>query len=200
MVVGEDDIQFGAFQHLVKDLHRIAADTDEANFAFIDFLAQRRNRFMDDLVQIDKLDVMLPAFHLVKAGEGWKMAGKVNAQKLQQDRVLVTFLLEQAPFTSIMDGFVARLSGFLRALPPGLAVAVELRNPELLTARYVACLRNTGATHVYNRWSHMPDLATQWDATGPAWGTTTARGRSPKRGTPSRHAVTTCSSSLESAG
>ncbi|MDH4137821.1 MAG: hypothetical protein OEW09_14060 [Anaerolineae bacterium] len=39
----------------------------------------------------------------------YKPAGKVSAQKLQQDRVLVTFLLEQAPFTSFMDGFVARL-------------------------------------------------------------------------------------------
>jgi hypothetical protein len=39
----------------------------------------------------------------------YKPAGKVSAQKLQHDRVLVTFLSEQAPFTGFMDGFVARL-------------------------------------------------------------------------------------------
>jgi hypothetical protein len=39
----------------------------------------------------------------------YKPAGKVSAQKLRYDRVLLTFLSQQAPFTSFADGFVARL-------------------------------------------------------------------------------------------
>jgi len=39
----------------------------------------------------------------------YKPAGKVSAQKLQHDRVLLTFLSEQATFTSFVDGFVPRL-------------------------------------------------------------------------------------------
>jgi hypothetical protein len=39
----------------------------------------------------------------------YKPAGKVSAQKLRYDRVLVTFLSEQATFTTFVDGFVPRL-------------------------------------------------------------------------------------------
>ena len=39
----------------------------------------------------------------------YKPAGKVSAQKLRNDEVLLTFLSEQAIFTSFVDGFVARL-------------------------------------------------------------------------------------------
>lgn len=39
----------------------------------------------------------------------YKPAGKVSAQKLRHDRVLVTFLSEQATFTSFVDGLVPRL-------------------------------------------------------------------------------------------
>jgi len=39
----------------------------------------------------------------------YKPAGKVSAQKLHYDRVLLTFLSEQAIFTSFVDGFVPRL-------------------------------------------------------------------------------------------
>ena len=39
----------------------------------------------------------------------YKPAGKVSAQKLHYDRVLLTFLSEQASFTSFVDGFVPRL-------------------------------------------------------------------------------------------
>ena len=39
----------------------------------------------------------------------YKPAGKIRSQKLRYARALVIFLPQQAPFTSFMDGFVARL-------------------------------------------------------------------------------------------
>jgi hypothetical protein len=39
----------------------------------------------------------------------YKPAGKVSAQKLPYDRVLLTFLSQQASFTSFVDGFVPQL-------------------------------------------------------------------------------------------
>ena len=39
----------------------------------------------------------------------YKPAGRVSAQKLRYDRILLTFLSQEAPFTSFVDGFVARL-------------------------------------------------------------------------------------------
>jgi hypothetical protein len=39
----------------------------------------------------------------------YKPAGKVRSQKLRYDRTLLTFLSQQAAFTSFVDGFVARL-------------------------------------------------------------------------------------------
>ena len=39
----------------------------------------------------------------------FKLAGKISAQKLQHDRALLTFSSQRTPFTSFVDGFVARL-------------------------------------------------------------------------------------------
>jgi hypothetical protein len=39
----------------------------------------------------------------------YKPAGKVSAQKLRYDTVLLTFSSQQAAFTSFVDGFVPRL-------------------------------------------------------------------------------------------
>jgi hypothetical protein len=39
----------------------------------------------------------------------YKPAGRVRSQKLRYDRALLTFSSQRAPFTSFMDGFVARL-------------------------------------------------------------------------------------------
>jgi hypothetical protein len=39
----------------------------------------------------------------------YKPAGKVSAQKLRHDRILLTFSSQQATFTSFVDGFVPRL-------------------------------------------------------------------------------------------
>ena len=60
-----------------------------------------------------------------------------------------------------LDDFRADLEVFLGALPPGFRYAVEIRNPELLTPRYLDVLRNAGAAHVLNAWTRMPTLAEQ---------------------------------------
>ena len=60
-----------------------------------------------------------------------------------------------------LDDFRADLEAFLGALPPGFRYAVEIRNAELLTPRYLDVLRHAGAAHVLNAWTRMPELAVQ---------------------------------------
>jgi len=57
--------------------------------------------------------------------------------------------------------FLSRLDPFLAALPPEFRYAVEIRNPEFLTADYFSCLRSRRVAHVYNAWSRMPELRRQ---------------------------------------
>jgi len=57
--------------------------------------------------------------------------------------------------------FADRLHGFLARLPKGVTYAVELRNPNLLTASYAAALADTGAVHCHNIWTVMPPLLAQ---------------------------------------
>ena len=59
------------------------------------------------------------------------------------------------------DEFLARLDPFLAALPPEFRYAVEIRNPEFLSAGYFCCLRSRRVAHVYNAWSRMPELRRQ---------------------------------------
>jgi uncharacterized protein YecE (DUF72 family) len=47
------------------------------------------------------------------------------------------------------DAFAARLHGFLDALPPGPAYAVELRTPAFLTDAYARALEETGTSHCF---------------------------------------------------
>ena len=57
--------------------------------------------------------------------------------------------------------FVRKIDPFLSALPEGWRYAVEVRNPDLLQARYFDCLRAHDIPHVYNAWSRMPELREQ---------------------------------------
>jgi uncharacterized protein YecE (DUF72 family) len=57
--------------------------------------------------------------------------------------------------------FADRLHAFLAALPPGPVYAVELRNRELITARYGDALAAAGACHCHNVHPRMPDVRTQ---------------------------------------
>lgn len=56
---------------------------------------------------------------------------------------------------------VARLAALFDAMPEGLSIAIELRNRQLLTPRYLDLLRERGVAHVLNFWTAMPTPAAQ---------------------------------------
>jgi uncharacterized protein YecE (DUF72 family) len=64
--------------------------------------------------------------------------------------------------------FRGSLDGFLGALPKGHRYAIELRTPEYFDAEHVALLREHGASHVLNWWTHMPPLSRQFEMEGVA--------------------------------
>jgi uncharacterized protein YecE (DUF72 family) len=64
--------------------------------------------------------------------------------------------------------FADELGAFLAALPRGPLYAVEVRNRELLTARYAEALAAAGAVHCINAHPRMPDVRTQAALTGVA--------------------------------
>ncbi|MGB9456462.1 MAG: DUF72 domain-containing protein [Bryobacteraceae bacterium] len=66
------------------------------------------------------------------------------------------------------EEFLTRLDPFLAALPAEFRYAVEVRNPEFLTADYFSCLRSRRVAHVYNAWSRMPELGRQMAIPGSA--------------------------------
>ena len=53
------------------------------------------------------------------------------------------------------------LARFLAQAPSGYRYAIEVRNPELLTERHFAILRDYGAAHVYTFHARMPPIAEQ---------------------------------------
>jgi uncharacterized protein YecE (DUF72 family) len=63
---------------------------------------------------------------------------------------------------------LARLHGFLRALPAGATWAIEWRDAAMLGPEYEALLADTGAVHGYSAHPRMPRLAAQ--LTAPARG------------------------------
>lgn len=80
-------------------------------------------------------------------------------------------MLFQFPAQHVPGGpkaFAHRLEQFLLALPKGPAYAVEIRNPDLLTPRYVRALENVGASHCIAELPDMPDIGKQWEVTGGA--------------------------------
>jgi uncharacterized protein YecE (DUF72 family) len=80
-------------------------------------------------------------------------------------------LLFQFPAQYVPGGarnFACRLEAFLTALPTGPRYAVEIRNPELLTPRYVRALEQVGASHCVVEIPGMPDVRKQWEVTGGA--------------------------------
>jgi uncharacterized protein YecE (DUF72 family) len=64
--------------------------------------------------------------------------------------------------------FADDLGEFLRDLPPGIQYAVELRNRELLTPRYLEALEATSSCHGYNVHPSMPDVSEQVELTAGA--------------------------------
>ena len=78
------------------------------------------------------------------------------------------WILEIAPSPFPLDPtkVAEKLSAFLRDAPRDFPFAVELRDRGLLGPAYVRALRDHGASHVFNYWSRMPDLATQMRVEG----------------------------------
>jgi uncharacterized protein YecE (DUF72 family) len=62
--------------------------------------------------------------------------------------------------------FLRAIDPFLAALPRDFRYAVEIRNPEFLSADYFACLRNHGVAHVLNAWTRMPEIGVQMHLVG----------------------------------
>jgi uncharacterized protein YecE (DUF72 family) len=57
--------------------------------------------------------------------------------------------------------FAEDLTRFLRDLPRDILYAIELRNAELLTPRYLEALEDTSACHCFNVHPSMPDVSEQ---------------------------------------
>ena len=71
---------------------------------------------------------------------------------LQDKAGPLLFQFSPQDYSSLGDPeqFAERLHTFLAALPPGPLYAVEVRNPEVLTASYAQALSDTGACHCLN--------------------------------------------------
>jgi uncharacterized protein YecE (DUF72 family) len=57
--------------------------------------------------------------------------------------------------------FLARLEGFLAALPRGWRYAVEIRNANYLGPDYFGVLSRHNVAHVFNAWTRMPTVGEQ---------------------------------------
>lgn len=107
-------------------------------------------------------------------------AGQDNEAFLNPEIFQAGFLNPLAPFRSqtavlifefgafsksaMEDGevFLQLLHRFLKRLPKDeVRYAVEIRNPEFLTQRYLSMLAHHGVAHVYNAWTKMPPLPEQ---------------------------------------
>ena len=107
-------------------------------------------------------------------------AGSVNARFLQpgyaRDHVvqpfceglgqhagplLFQFAAQDVALLGGPQGFAAQLHNFLRALPRGPLVAVEVRNAALLGPDYAQALAANGAVHCFNILPNMPNVRTQ---------------------------------------
>lgn len=62
--------------------------------------------------------------------------------------------------------FADKLHAFFSRLPKELSYAVELRNREHLSHRYLDALREHGVAHVLSYWERMPEIGEQLDVRG----------------------------------
>jgi uncharacterized protein YecE (DUF72 family) len=76
---------------------------------------------------------------------------------------VAALVLEFAPMRRCPPArvFADKLAQFLEACSSDVPLAVELRNRELFTPRYLAILRHFGASHVLSFWTGMPTLREQ---------------------------------------
>ncbi len=78
---------------------------------------------------------------------------------------LAAYVLEIPPTPRAPDvaRFEARLDAFLAEAGSFGPFAVELRDPRLLTPRYLEILASRGASHCFNFWTRMPAIARQME-------------------------------------
>jgi uncharacterized protein YecE (DUF72 family) len=75
--------------------------------------------------------------------------------------ILLQFPPQELELISARGKFPARLDRFLDGLPSGPTYAVEIRNHQLFTPRYLQTLRAHGAVHCLNEHPSMHELAHQ---------------------------------------
>jgi uncharacterized protein YecE (DUF72 family) len=101
--------------------------------------------------------------------ESFLNAGMLNAMFLEPLRPyehrIPVLMFEFGAFSRVDYGhlreFVGDLDRFFGAIPRDFRYAVEVRNPHLLADEYFDCLRSHGVPHVFNAWTHMPELSAQ---------------------------------------
>ncbi len=59
------------------------------------------------------------------------------------------------------EAFSRRLDEFLAAIPAGIRLAVEIRNPDFLVEPYYSVLARRSVAHVFSSWTRMPELGVQ---------------------------------------
>ena len=74
------------------------------------------------------------------------------------ERAAVVLLQFPPQRVDSVDGFTDKLHRFLEALPNDVLYALELRNPELLSDRYLEAIRDVSACHCFNVHPTMPSL------------------------------------------
>lgn len=75
--------------------------------------------------------------------------------------VVLQFPPQPARFRLSPRVFADRLDQFLERLPREFPFAVEIRDPQWLTADYARVLERHGVAHTYSFWSHLPMPAEQ---------------------------------------
>jgi uncharacterized protein YecE (DUF72 family) len=96
-------------------------------------------------------------------------AAAVNAPVVTAfSRHMGPWIVEIAPSPFRIDPvwFCEKLAAFLSEAPRDFPFAVELRDRALLSPQYARTLQEHDATHVFNYWSRMPDIAEQMRVEG----------------------------------
>jgi uncharacterized protein YecE (DUF72 family) len=127
---------------------------------------------------VEKVWQELSTFMCPKHPRFGERAGKLNPFFLDVERFeaevlaphlqtftqhLGAFVFEVSPLPSSPDVriFEERLEHFLQHAPSGYQYAFELRDHRLMTDRYFGLLREHGAVHCFNQWSHVPPIREQ---------------------------------------
>ena len=127
---------------------------------------------------IEKVWQEISTFMFPKHPRYGERSGKVNGAFLDLDLFtrevlapharafsdhVAAFVFEVSPLPSAPNvAFLEdKLERFLTQAPRSFHYAFELRDERLMTPRYFALLREHGASHCFNQWSHVPPIREQ---------------------------------------